>query len=211
MDMTMSDQNQASTTAQAASTSGQVAKITEGTLKNGEKVYVNGVCYSCIVFCDQCLRCFSSCCKDTDQAILDHVYVAAPWDRRDPVPYSIGRIMEFIPPEDASLLANQREANVPPETGLRCRIAWFYRPTDVQDKGVGDHRLLLAAMFSEITPFSNVRGKCIVRHRDKITDLQAYKKKEDHFYFYQLFDPFTKDNYEIILAQEVHNRWFRLS
>ncbi|KAG8782439.1 putative PHD type zinc finger protein with BAH domain-containing protein [Serendipita sp. 397] len=84
-------------------------------------------------------------------------------------------------------------------------MAWFYRPHDVQDKGVGDHRLLLAALFSEIVPFSHVRGKCIVRHRDKIADLNAYKKKDDRFYFHQLFDPFTKDQYEVILSTEIHN------
>jgi hypothetical protein len=136
------------------------------------------------------------------------VYTAAPWDKRDPVPYSIGRIVEFLSPED--LLTRRGEASRKRDNGLRIRIAWFYRPTDVQDKGVGDHRLLLAALFSEIIPFSYVRGKCIVRHRDKITDLVAYKKKEDRFYFYQLFDPFTKDNYEVMLSTEIHNCVYRL-
>jgi hypothetical protein len=136
------------------------------------------------------------------------VYTAPPWDKRDPVPYSIGRIVEFLSPED--LLTRRGEASRKRDNGLRIRVAWFYRPTDVQDKGVGDHRLLLAALFSEIIPFSYVRGKCIVRHRDKITDLVAYKKKEDRFYFYQLFDPFTKDNYEVMLSTEIHNCAYRL-
>lgn len=136
------------------------------------------------------------------------MYTAPPWDKRDPVPYSIGRIVEFLSPED--LLTRRGEASRKRDNSLRIRIAWFYRPTDVQDKGVGDHRLLLAALFSEIIPFSYVRGKCIVRHRDKITDLVAYKKKEDRFYFYQLFDPFTKDNYEVMLSTEIHNCAYRL-
>lgn len=136
------------------------------------------------------------------------MYTAPPWDKRDPVPYSIGRIVEFLSPED--LLTRRGEASLKRDNGLRIRVAWFYRPTDVQDKGVGDHRLLLAALFSEIIPFSYVRGKCIVRHRDKITDLVAYKKKEDRFYFYQLFDPFTKDNYEVMLSTEIHNCVYRL-
>ncbi|PVG02078.1 hypothetical protein CPB86DRAFT_780999 [Serendipita vermifera] len=151
--------------------------VTEGTLKTGEKVFVN-----------------------------DYVYSAAPWEKRDPVPYSIGRIIEFIPAEEPGPPpTNKWEMMRKRETGLRVRVAWFYRPTDVQDKGVGDHRLLLAALFSEIISFTNIRGKCIVRHRDKISDLTAYKKKDDHFYFHQLFDPFTKDNYEVILANEIHN------
>ncbi|KAG8835592.1 putative PHD type zinc finger protein with BAH domain-containing protein [Serendipita sp. 399] len=150
--------------------------ITEATLRSGEKVFVN-----------------------------DYVYVAAPWEKRDPVPYSIGRIIEFLAPDDTSALARGSESGRPKESGLRARMAWFYRPHDVQDKGVGDHRLLLAALFSEIVPFSHVRGKCIVRHRDKIADLNAYKKKDDRFYFHQLFDPFTKDQYEVILSTDIHN------
>jgi len=61
-------------------------------------------------------------------------------------------------------------------------------------------------MFSEVVPIVNLRAKCIVRHRDKIQDLSGYKKKDDRFYFSQLFDPFTKETYEVILATEVHNR-----
>jgi hypothetical protein len=138
----------------------------------------------------------------------DYVYAAAAWEKRDPVPYSIGRIIEFITPDvsasqwpPARNTAEERRR----QHGLRVRVAWFYRPTDVQDKGIGDHRMLLAALFSEIIPFVNVRGKCIVRHRDKIADLAAYKKKDDRFYFHQLFDPFTKEHYEVILATDVHN------
>ncbi|CAG7847903.1 Lid2 complex component snt2 Short=Lid2C component snt2 [Serendipita indica DSM 11827] len=153
-----------------------MATITEGVLKSGEKVFVN-----------------------------DYVYAAAAWERRDPVPYSIGRIIEFIPPEDPANAPMVRSNGRPKEIGLRVRMAWFYRPQDVQDKGVGDHRLLLAALFSEIVPFSNVRGKCIVRHKDKIADLAAYKKKDDRFYFHQLFDPFTKDQYEVIPSTDIHN------
>lgn len=153
--------------------------VTEAALRSGEKVFVN-----------------------------DYVYAAAPWEKRDPVPYSIGRIIEFIPPETNPAqwppARNSEEARQR-QQGLRVRVAWFYRPTDVQDKGIGDHRMLLAALFSEIIPFTNVRGKCIVRHRDKIADLAAYKKKDDRFYFHQLFDPFTKEHYEVILATDVHN------
>jgi BAH domain len=139
----------------------------------------------------------------------DYVYAAAAWEKRDPVPYSIGRIIEFIPPDVSASQwppARNAEEERRRQHGLRVRVAWFYRPTDVQDKGIGDHRVLLAALFSEIIPFINVRGKCIVRHRDKIVDLAAYKKKDDRFYFHQLFDPFTKEHYEVILATDVHNR-----
>jgi len=138
----------------------------------------------------------------------DYVYAAAPWEKRDPVPYSIGRIIEFVQPDASAPLWSpgpNSEEERRRQHGLKVRVAWFYRPTDVQDKGIGDHRMLLAALFSEIIPFANVRAKCIVRHRDKIPDLVAYKKQEDRFYFHQLFDPFTKEHYEVILATDVHN------
>jgi len=140
--------------------------------------------------------------------LLDHVYSAPPWEKREPVPYSIGRILEFLPPETPQEAKTKGKSRNGLDKNLRVRLAWYYRPTDVQDRGSGDHRTLLAAMFSEVVPIVNLRAKCIVRHRDKIQDLPGYKKKDDRFYFSQLFDPFTKETYEVILATEVHNREF---
>lgn len=124
------------------------------------------------------------------------------------MPYSIGRILEFLPPETPQEAKTKGKSRNGLDKNLRVRLAWYYRPTDVQDRGSGDHRTLLAAMFSEVVPIVNLRAKCIVRHRDKIQDISGYKKKDDRFYFSQLFDPFTKETYEVILAAEVHNREF---
>jgi hypothetical protein len=68
-----------------------------------------------------------------------------------------------------------------------------------------DHRLLLAAIHSEVHPVSWLRGKCWVRHREKIENLQEWKKKPDHFHYSRLFDPYIKREYEMIRTTTVTN------
>jgi hypothetical protein len=111
--------------------------------------------------------------------------------------------MAFLPPEKAP----------PPEPGqpifyTRVRLAWYYRPVDVSDRPLADSRLLLAAIYSEVTDINQIRGKCFVVHRDKINDLAGWKKKPDRFYFNKLFDPYIKKEFEIIQTADVRNREF---
>lgn len=54
-------------------------------------------------------------------------------------------------------------------------------------------------------PLSWLRGKCYVRHRDKIESLQEWKKRPDHFHFLKLFDPFIKREYEMLRTETVKN------
>ncbi|KAJ7809042.1 hypothetical protein B0H14DRAFT_3090942 [Mycena olivaceomarginata] len=108
--------------------------------------------------------------------------------------------MEFLPPEDAPKGAE----------GLlyfysRVRLAWYYRPSDVSDRPVTDSRLLLAAIYSEVCDINQLRAKCHVVHRDKISDLSGWKKRPDRFYFNRLFDPYIKKEFEIIQATDVRN------
>lgn len=112
--------------------------------------------------------------------------------------------MEFLPPEGTS----RNPKNRPNYT--RVRLAWYYRPGDVSDRPVADSRLLLAAIFSEITDISQLRSKCFVVHRDKITDLAGWKKRPDRFYFNRLFDPYIKKEFEVIQAVDVRNRMYPL-
>lgn len=116
----------------------------------------------------------------------------------------MARIMEFLPPEGASRAKGK--ASQP----TRVRLAWYYRPGDVSDRPVADSRLLLAAIFSEITDVSQLRAKCFVVHRDKITDLAGWKKRPDRFYFNRLFDPYIKKEFEVIQSVDVRNCTFRL-
>ncbi|KAL5536689.1 SNT2 [Sanghuangporus sanghuang] len=169
------------------------------TLKNGDKVKVN-----------------------------DHVYCSPNWSIRDGTPYSVARIMEFLPPEDksgfgsAGLLATSINNMTNQSNGLkvhkgkgresivngmytRVRLAWYYRPSDVSDRNVADSRLLLAAIYSEICDITQLRAKCFVIHRDKLANLAEWKRKPDRFYFHKLFDPYIKKEFEVLLSTDIRN------
>ena len=88
----------------------------------------------------------------------------------------------------------------------RVRLAWYYRPSDVSDRQVTDSRLLLCAIYSEVIPIIQLRAKCYVKHKDRIPDLIAWKKRPDRFYYNRLFDPFIKREFEVILTSEIRNR-----
>ncbi|KAJ7504211.1 hypothetical protein B0H11DRAFT_2154460 [Mycena galericulata] len=136
-----------------------------------------------------------------DQVKLnDHVYCSPSWAVRDGTPYSVARIMEFLPPEDAPKGAEGKLYFY-----SRVRLAWYYRPSDVSDRPVTDSRLLLAAIYSEVCDINQLRAKCHVVHRDKISDLSGWKKRPDRFYFNRLFDPYIKKEFEIIQATDVRN------
>ncbi|KAF8347972.1 hypothetical protein F5887DRAFT_881413 [Amanita rubescens] len=108
--------------------------------------------------------------------------------------------MQFLPPEDAP--RGEEGKNY---LYTRVRLAWYYRPSDVSDRPVGDSRLLLAAIYSEICDINQLRAKCHVVHRDKISDLAGWKKRPDRFYFNRLFDPYIKKEFEIIQSTDVRN------
>ena len=67
------------------------------------------------------------------------------------------------------------------------------------------HRVLLAAIYSEVCDISQLRAKCYVVHRDKLTDLSGWKKRPDRFYFHRLFDSYIKKEFEILLSSDVRN------
>ncbi|KAL1941284.1 hypothetical protein VTO73DRAFT_7496 [Trametes versicolor] len=143
------------------------------TLKNGEEVKVN-----------------------------DHVYCSPSWGVRDGTPYSIARIMEFLPALGTPTLDKAGNRNEPI---TRARLAWYYRPSDVSDRTVADCRLLLAAIYSEVCELSQLRSRCYVLHRDRISDLAGWKKRPDRFYFTRLFDPWLRKEFEVIPATTVRN------
>ncbi|KAF9560108.1 hypothetical protein CPC08DRAFT_708307 [Agrocybe pediades] len=132
--------------------------------------------------------------------VNDHVYCSPTWDTRDGTPYSVARIMQFLPPEDAP--KGEESKNY---LYTRVRLAWYYRPSDVSDRAVADPRLLLAAIYSEVCDINQLRAKCHVVHRDKISDLSGWKKRPDRFYFNRLFDPYIKKEFEVIPSHDVRN------
>lgn len=161
-------------------------------LKSGDKVKVNG---------KNQLSPLSLFPHLWESYATDHVYCSPPWSVRDGTPYSVARIMEFLPPEGAAKGKGKGK-----ETYTRVRLAWYYRPSDVSDRPVADSRLLLAAIYSEVCDINQLRSKCFVIHRDKITDLAGWKKRPDRFYFNRLFDPYIKKEFEVIQAADVRNR-----
>ncbi|KDQ61451.1 hypothetical protein JAAARDRAFT_190222 [Jaapia argillacea MUCL 33604] len=152
----------------------------------------------------------------------DHVYCSPSWTVRDGTPYSVARIMEFLPPDGVSRNTNGHISNTsdtvdtnntkdvkgkPKESSsyTRVRLAWYYRPSDVSDRPVADSRLLLAAIYSEVCDITQLRAKCYVIHRNKISDLAGWKKRPDRFYFNRLFDPYIKREFEVIQSTDVRN------
>lgn len=84
------------------------------------------------------------------------------------------------------------------------RINWVYRPRDVQ-RFVNDTRLVYVTMHSDLCPLTSLRGKCQVRHRTEIPDLDQFRKLQDSFWFNQCFDRFIHRWYEVIPTSQVIN------
>ena len=113
--------------------------------------------------------------------------------------------MEFLPAQGTPTYDKNGKRNEPI---TRVRLAWYYRPSDVSDRTVADCRLLLAAIYSEVCELSQLRSKCYVLHRDRISDLAGWKKRPDRFYFTRLFDPWLRKEFEVIPATTVRNGRF---
>nr|AAN75157.2 ZNF1 [Cryptococcus neoformans var. grubii] len=116
-------------------------------------------------------------------------------------PYNIARIIEFLPPHTSP----KKGSRVAPSSDIMVRLALYYRPSDISARNFADARLLLAAIHTDIQPISNVRGKCYVRHKDRIPDLLEWKRLPDHFYFSKFFDPYIKREFEVIRTVNVNN------
>ncbi|KAK4688923.1 hypothetical protein P7C73_g1187, partial [Tremellales sp. Uapishka_1] len=131
----------------------------------------------------------------------DHVYVSPPWSDRDGTPYIVARIIEFLPP----LATPRKGSRRPPSTELQVRLSLFYRPSDISGRNISDFRMLIAAIHTDTQSLSSVRGKCYVRHKDRIENLLAWKKLPDHFYYVKYYDPYIKREYEMLRTENVNN------
>lgn len=136
---------------------------------------------------------------------LDHVYISAPWAPGAGEPYLIARVMEFVHATPsragAAPLANASGT-------LQVRVNTFLRTRDISHRISTDSRLLVATMHSDVFALDNVRGLCEVRHRDLLGDapeVSAWKKKDDHFYYYQLYDRYIHRFYDVIPTSKLQN------
>lgn len=84
------------------------------------------------------------------------------------------------------------------------RINWFYRPKDIGRKTT-DTRLVFATMHSDVSPLTALRGKCCIRHRVDITDLDAFRKTPDSFWYEKLYDRYIQKNYDLLPTSTIVN------
>ncbi|OLL21929.1 Lid2 complex component snt2 [Neolecta irregularis DAH-3] len=107
-------------------------------------------------------------------------------------PYYLARIMEFT----------RSDNSIPKIDSIR--VNWFYRPRDIH-RSHSDNRYLFSTMHSDVCPLSSVRGKCQIKHRSEIADLEEYKKSEDCFYYERMFDRYIQRHYEVVPTKDIRN------
>ena len=120
----------------------------------------------------------------------DHVYLVC---EPPGEPYYLGRIMEFLHP--------QNDKSKPVDA---VRINWFYRPRDIGRK-VHDTRVVFATMHSDISPLTALRGKCQIRHRVEIANMDEYRRTPDSFWFEKLYDRYIQKNYDLVPTSSIVN------
>ncbi|KAI1455710.1 hypothetical protein F4805DRAFT_459545 [Annulohypoxylon moriforme] len=120
----------------------------------------------------------------------DHVYLIC---EPPGEPYYLGRIMEFLHVQNSS---------TKPVEALR--MNWYYRPKDIA-KNMNDTRLVFATMHSDISPLTSLRGKCQIRHKAEIDDMESYRKTPDCFWFEKLYDRYIQKYYDVIPCFQIVN------
>lgn len=70
----------------------------------------------------------------------------------------------------------------------KMRIAFYLRPRDIGSRIAQHGRRILASMHADVVPVTNIRGKCLVMHRDHLPggDQEAYRRRPDAFYYNQV-------------------------
>ena len=108
-------------------------------------------------------------------------------------PYYLGRIMEFL-----------HVQNDPKNPVDSLKLNWYYRPKDI-GKRVNDTRLVFATMHTDTSPLTSLRGKCQIRHKAEIEDMEAYRKTPDCFWYEKLYDRYIQKYYELIPCFQIVN------
>lgn len=108
-------------------------------------------------------------------------------------PYYLGRIMEFLYTNNDS--SQSIDA---------LRLNWFYRPKDIA-RNSSDTRQVFATMHSEISPLTSLRGKCQIKHKSEVDNLDDLRRTPDCFWYEKLFDRYIHRFYDVIPTSEVIN------
>ncbi|KAI5465911.1 hypothetical protein BGZ63DRAFT_117826 [Mariannaea sp. PMI_226] len=120
----------------------------------------------------------------------DHVYLVC---EPPGEPYYLGRIMEFV-----------HLQNDPSNPVDSIRINWYYRPKDIGRKA-SDTRMVYATMHSDISPLTALRGKCQIKHKAEIGNMDEYRKTPDSFWYEKLYDRYIQKNYDLIPSSTIVN------
>jgi len=153
-------------------------------LRGGITVSTNGTCTPCAA-----------------ALTADFVYLAPPWAVGIGEPYVIARVMEILPQG-----APARGGSAGPGTQIRANL--FFRMRELVQRANNDSRLLVATMHTETLGIEALRGKCRVMHRELIgssPEVAAWKRRDDHFYYYQLYDRYIHRFYDVIPTYRLRN------
>ncbi|KAI0998067.1 hypothetical protein K3495_g10123 [Podosphaera aphanis] len=84
------------------------------------------------------------------------------------------------------------------------RLNWYYRPKDIGRK-VNDTRQVFASMHSDISPLTSLRGKCQIKHKSEVDNLDELRKQPNSFWYEKLYDRYIHRFYDVIPTSQVIN------
>ena len=84
------------------------------------------------------------------------------------------------------------------------RLNWYYRPKDIGRK-VNDTRQVFASMHTDVNPLTAIRGKCEIKHKSQIENIDDFRGSKDCFYFEKLYDRYIHRYYEVVPTKAVIN------
>ena len=84
------------------------------------------------------------------------------------------------------------------------RLNWYYRPKDI-GRNVNDTRQVFASMHTDANPLTAIRGKCEIKHKNHVENLDAFRATKDCFYFEKLYDRYIHRYYDVVPVKSVIN------
>lgn len=84
------------------------------------------------------------------------------------------------------------------------RLNWYYRPKDI-GRSVNDTRQVFASMHSDISPLTALRGKCFIKHRSEVDNLDELRRARHTFWYEKLYDRYIHRYYDVVPTSQVIN------
>jgi hypothetical protein len=122
--------------------------------------------------------------------------------------------MEFVKKEPKKKADDKTSTNATSTTSRKhsndasdkysVRVNWLYRPKDISRKSM-DPRELFVTMHCDLCPLHSIRGKCIVKCRDHIEDVDEYRNLPNCFWFDKLYDRYIIRFFDVIPTEKITN------